>query len=1179
MRPWLCLLILSSVFAINQSQRQNFLNIEEAVPNNDDTLGYICSESKLDYVKYVCSYCNGTYAYRVSKQTATNVDPLTPEEHEQLQEVIDDFQAYLQSAEYVAVASGNDTCVAAYNIRDDVDVHSMYENFTGKAYPNVSSIELFDLTEDELTLRYIGAKYDGADYSNYTVKADANETGTAGCCTTFHCTSVTLKETDGASDVIYSGTVYYTTENGTYSTGFNISSSEYREEGDTYTVSIEIGGKYTYKEWNDMIDYQANCSGVERPVNMSSLDNLPITHVDLFMETIDGASTITLVESYFDSLSFSGGYGFYLFSNEGMAVIRTENHTCYNAFVGNWTLGNFTYSATYLNKDTGYYFADARLMDRGNMTIREIQDNLVSYLFLDPNLILPEYEATQSKTAEVLWATVIVDPYVKILYETGVDTQLKVSGEGDLATVDSQIEVRVARVEGVVTGLSSFFQVEEAVYLEEDPAFERTDQSVLVASNPVDFTAYPFMQPTEAANYTYVDAGYWYEVTLFMTENCTNSDFCLLVQNGLETKTDSLILRGSEESDTTFLATELSTIVLKSGLKFKEDAFVYDFSSSQIFILGASTLRGDSVEVLRFIGNITDVDTKSYFKVVTEKLWYSAFDIEQLTVTGLTIKGNLTADLEISDSSARGQVLMGTDCDVQDCPAGEIQVWLNGSDYTNNQFRARFENYTAMTFFNAFSDYNFTSSEEVPYQLSTVDPTNGFTLDYAYPTNTVTDLKGFLIQGNITYFGVPSALNSSASSLSSDHIDLSFEMSDFTAGSGNIKVLNGSGFLSTDSDAYYTTEYITGTVVFADLTATTNLTVSETGISCSLEGKVYGGLYEAEVVFTAGNETSIETATFSGEFYIDDSELDDLEDAVRRELNEWIQTGLKALNQSKGWVKDAMEPVKELEPFLCVENVACGKRQECSRTSYVTCKQYTVKPECVSEGNACKSVSLTCSESETICSVTKADCEGEDCCETSVTVCHEWSESCTDATNDNCKYFELDYDLESCDRMELSCSLEDIEEQACLQKCKRTQYMHERAIENYNNEQDGYHQSQVDLQGFRSMQDIIHRDFETSSLIEFIRIKATRTLDEAGIGPNDWTYVLEGKALSLLTEKLEDFSVTLTWDLFDDEVNERSLLKASKSAIVRLSDGELSEELGSVSPFELIEGNRVSAKS
>lgn len=1118
----------------------------------------------------------------MNKQTASNVDAFTEEEQQQVQEMIDRFHEYLQSAEFVAVAKGNDTCVAAYNIQEEVDMQAMYENFTGQAYPNVTSVEMFDLTEDDLNLTFVVSKYDGFDYSNFTAEASANATSQSGCCTEFKCTSVTLKETDEGADVVYSGTVEYTVGNTTYSSSFNISTNEYRQQGDSYTVSIDLEGKYKYKEWTDIVDSEANCSGVSRPANMSSLDNLTITHCDLFMKTQDDGSTvITLVESYFDSVSFSGGYGFYLFSDHGKAVIRPENHTCYNAFEGNWTSGDYNYSATFLNKDTDYYSVDARLMDRGNLTMREIQNELVNYLYLDPNLIFPEYEAKESAVGNILWATSIVDPFVRVSFDG--EAKLKVGGQGQLSSVESQIEVRVSRVEGTVTGLTSIYQVEENVVLEDDPAFERTEQHVLVASAAVDFTEYPYMQPDQAANYTYVDAGYWYEVTILLTENCTNSDFCTLVKSALEDDTDSIVLRGSEESDSAYLTAELGTIELKSGLKFKEDALVYDFSSGEIFIVGASTIRGDSHEVLRFIGNITDEDTKSYFKVVTEKLWYSAFDVEELTVSSLTIKGYLTRDLEIADTSSRGQVLLGNDCEAKDCPSGEIQVWLNSSSYLNNRFQARFEDFTAMMFFNSFSGYNFTSEEEVPFQLTTLDASDGFTLDFAYAGNTVTDLQGFHISGNVSYYGVPSTMDGSMDSLSSDQLALSFEMTDFNVGLGNVKVKDPSANLTTDSSKYSTNEAIVGTVSFASLYNTTELPVTKEGLTCRLKGKVYGGLYEANVLLTSDNDTDIESATFTGEIVISESELEDLEESVRSNLADWIETGLKALNQSRGWVKEAFEPVRELEPSLCVENVACGTRKECGESSYTVCRQYEVMSECVEDGAACKDAVLECSESETICSVEKTDCEGDDCCESSVTVCHEWAETCADKTNDNCSYYELTYNTEACARKELGCGYHDVTDQSCLKKCQRTQHLYERAIDNYNAEQSGYNVSQVDLQGFRSIQDVISRDFEASNLIEvpfmqIIKVTAKKALNETGLGPRDWTYEFVGRVLDLSTETLEVLTVEVQWDLFDNDKNQRNLLQAAKSAIIDRSQGELNSDLETVSAFELIEGNRVSAK-
>jgi hypothetical protein len=1128
-------------------------------------------------VEYVCSICNGTYAYKVTNATASTLDALSAAEQAQVQGVIDDFQVYLKDAEYVAVAVGNLTCVSAYSIVNFTEVNAMYENFTGRAYPEVATPELFEISEDDMNLTFIGTKYDSQDYSNYTVQNATNVTGVAGCCAEFECSQLVLRETDAGAVVQYSGTAAYSSQNTTLS--FNITQDEYRKRGTPYTVTVDVASQYTYQEWNDLVDADADCSSVARPSNMSSLDELLITYSDLVMETYDGETEVVEAHSYFDSVSFAGGYGLYLVSDTGKAVVLPQKHYCYNAFLGNWTSGEATFTATLLNKDTDYYSLEARLRDRGNLTVSQVQSNLVNKLYLDPRSILPEYESRESAVGRVVSATVIIDPFVKVFYEG--EARLRVSGEGDFASVESQIEIRVSRVEGVVAGLTAIYQVEGSVALEADPSFERTDQHVIVSNEPIDFLAYPFMQPRVASQYSFVDVGYWYEVTLLMNDECASNHFCSLVADHTEDKTVKLVLRGSEDSDSTYMQTALSSIELAADLKFKEDSFVYDFATETIFIVGAVTVRGDKVDVLRFIGNITDDDTEPHVKVLTEELWQSAFDIEKLSVGSLVINTNNTGASN-QTVEAIGHALLGRHCGTSECASGDISVQFNQTNYQNNQFAARFVNLTTLEFFNALCDFNYSSSDEVPYQLSLLDPSAGVTLEYAYPNNTVTSLRGFMVAGNVSYFGVPSTLEGSLRILGSGQLRLTLSMSDFSAGDGNIKVKSASSSIGVDRAKYIVNEEIQGTVSFAAVTKAAYFTVSASGTVCSMQGQVYGGLYDTQVVLSSDAEDSIENATFTGLLEIRQSELADLEASVRQDLQDWVETGLQAMNQSRGWVEEAYELLSQVEPNLCVEKSACGELLECSTAPAVFCAQQKRKEECVEEGSACTEETATCSSSETICSVAKDNCEGEDCCDVTVTVCHEWTSSCSTATDDNCKTYELAEDSEHCHREELSCGLEETEDQACLKRCQRTQHLYERALDNYRAEQAGHNRTQADLRGFRSVQHLTENDFEAGRLIEvkprqLISIAAKRTLNETGLGPRDWSFELTGKVLDLSTEAMEDFSTSVEWDFYDNALNHQTLLREAKASIISRSQGELNEVLAYESAYELIEANRVSA--
>jgi len=1173
-------LSLCAVYAFNARPSQIFLDMaqtetEEATSNESVSTVYDCYTTEADYVGYVCKVCNGTYAYTVVDANASSLYAYTAEQQAQLQAIIDEYEAYVGSADYVAVAVDNSTCVSAYNIVNMTDKDALYENFTGRAYPSISHPEIFNLKEKDLSLNYLGIKHDGVEYWNYTEQSDTNKTGYSGTAE-FQCKIVKMREVEAAVEVDYFGDVYYSEDEKIHSLPFNITIEEDREAGSVYTAIIAVNGTYSYQRWTNLIDSKAACSEVERPSNMSSLNDLEITYSELKMKTKEKKTRVKEAHNYFVSTSFAGGYAFYLYSDLGKVVIEPSDHKCYNAFMGNWTIGQNTYKATFLNKDDDYY-VEARLYNRSSsLTLEEVQKTLVNKLYLDPRSIMPEYESRESAMGRALWPLEIQDPLVKVWYEGG--TKIKVKGEGYLSTVRSEIEVKVSRVDGVVTGLTKVYQLEESVVLEADPAFERTEQHVMVASNPISFSEYPFMRPKEATDYSFVDVGYWYEVTLLMNDNCSSSHFCNIVFQHTNKKTSKINLRGSEDSDSTFLTSSLSTIVLETDLKFREDAFVYDFSTGSIFVVGAVSIQGDKENVLRFIGNITDVDTDAVFKVNTEELWASAFDIDTMTVGSLMIKANVSDNYNLTSPVAEGQAYLGRNCETEDsCSVGQIDIYFNQSNYQNNQFEARFTNMTAFEFFNNLCDYNYTTSDEVPYKLSVVDPSGGFTLKYAYPNNTVTDRRGFEVVGNVTYFEVPSSMHGEFRRLGSGMMRLSFNMSDFNAGSGNIKFKDPSGSITLDRSKNVMNEELLGTVTFASITQDTYFTVSSSGLDADMTGNPYGGLYEAEVLLASGAETSIEDAQFYAMMVIKQAQLADLENTVRQDLRDWIQSGLNALNQSRGYVEEAFETVSQIEPYLCVEKGACGERLECTHEPTIACVQSKVNSTCTEEGSSCVEQAYTCSESETICTITTDGCVGDDCCESSVVVCHTWSNTCSKESDDGCTTYKLSEEEAKCAREELDCGFEEMQDQSCYQKCQRNEYLYVQASENYESAQSGNNQTQADLQGFRSLHNVIQVNFEADKLVEFIYVAARRSLNETGLGPEDWTFKLIGKVIDLGTELMEDFSTTVKWDFFENEINRESLLNTVKAEIISRSKGEFTEALAHESPYEVVEANRANA--
>lgn len=68
-----------------------------------------------------------------------------------------------------------------------------------------------------------------------------------------------------------------------------------------------------------------------------------------------------------------------------------------------------------------------------------------------------------------------------------------------------------------------------------------------------------------------------------------------------------------------------------------------------------------------------------------------------------------------------------------------------------------------------------------------------------------------------------------------------------------------------------------------------------------------------------------------------------------------------------------------------------------------------------------------------------------------------------------------------------------------------------------------------------------------------------------------------GRVIDPNSEQMENFSVTLSWDFFDNDSNRQTLFKAVKNEIISRSNGELSQDLADASPYEIVEVNRVNA--
>jgi hypothetical protein len=191
----------------------------------------------------------------------------------------------------------------------------------------------------------------------------------------------------------------------------------------------------------------------------------------------------------------------------------------------------------------------------------------------------------------------------------------------------------------------------------------------------------------------------------------------------------------------------------------------------------------------------------------------------------------------------------------------------------------------------------------------------------------------------------------------------------------------------------------------------------------------------------------------------------------------------------------------------------------------------------------------------------------ETVCDTELTTCQHWKESCDVVEGEACTVYELHELEEGCINWRLQCDEVVEEDGLCKQNCDFVERLYNRAEENAQNYSEADNRTQADMEGFTEL-----ADYEV--LFKLNRTSLDRLLDEEAIGASDVKMSVFGYVAALGSEEeYELVELSIDWNFFDREDNNRRLAKAAKQAVVDNSGGKLDERLVSKSALEVMNEN------
>jgi hypothetical protein len=959
-----------------------------------------------------------------------------------------------------------------------------------------------------------------------------------------------------------------------------------RPANSDYIVHLAVRSQYRLGEFVDLVAPAAGCSGDLTLPAISDMRQLPVLMVDLPFTQVQAIMSFSDLVVFFYMPPFALAPSIYLDSPTASLRIRTALPSCSVAIDSTWRRDDVPTLNLHIDQNLrntivarAYVAAEPRMM-----TISDIAQNFYTEMYPDPFNMFPVYNRSVANIGDTLGRIEVLQPVLTLTFTPEV--VIRVTGAASyLLDEDTRVDIAMGRVNGA---LESFVQVDVSsaemitrlVGADTTPlvGFTLLLNRIVSSSVSLDLAqTSPLRGESVPARRT--NAGFEAFLNLEMDDQCTRSEYCTILQNSQGQNT--LSLSGRFVPDYFLLSSTVANITLSNTVTFYNSILRMYFGPPRVdtWVEGLFDIQGDSATLVSFRTNLTNINSDARLAGTLRGQWRGALDLQQLTLQGLQLLGDVDRSGRIVDSTIRGVGSFGP-CTEADCWFGDAVLSMSIVEYRENFVVMTMRPTTSNIFFTRLMLLNSLS----PLLTRLAFPTD-MTVSYSYREHARVP-AGLMVSSQVTFMGLQGQLTCNGQFNSQNVLQVFLQMPFFVLGAGNLQVAGSynapvSGRLDYSADTVQTTGIIVGTVSIWGMSQVTNIRLTDTQLEVDIPGYPFGGVYYFDLTISGAVSADITNSTLTATAQVDSNSTSILESQVRDSLIRWAQQAADTLQRIRDLLARQQALIDAYSSELCTE--PCPTIQECVSEPQYVCTQNAVLESCSGSKQGCTQVLTSCDSSASTCMQSQATCAvydtqtmGGNCvqwdttCVNAIETCQGWRQECVETVEEGCAVIEHEVVNTTCLHQELLCDQRTIVDSTCTVRCQNLQNMRDAAQTTYDLYQAAYNDS---ISAFGALTELLEANVVVFTVIftQLDSMSFITPLITPGLGPNDIEMKVVFLIPNLSTQKQTAYSVQTKWSFFTEVENQVRLSSLARQQIVQVSNGRLSAQMEEESPVEVFE--------
>lgn len=1144
-------------------------NIEPDSQEGYSYTEYECASATTLYIKEVCDLCLASTAYVIP-----NADPsyLTAYDEETLKELdylLFSARQFLPRAKYYAISVSQDaSCLSLTEFIEDADYSKIWNYYLERDPSSVFVPEIFDI-EKTSSLDYIAVRYSEKVFDYLSLNYDAIDLAKISDDITYNLERMyTYFENKNTGINEFSGVCEVSGSGLTAEVDFIIETGYDRKYGDAFDIVYVFDQKFTVKEWSSMIDSQSICDTLAPPSGLSTLENFEIngSYQEFVYGSTEKAMKVQNTYSFFNVSDWALAPEIYI-KNAKATLVSEDDQYCQFQITGDWEYSSI-YVISLTLKETsasGNLKISGEFISPSEISVSSIETDFYQKLFPEDTDMFPVFIPDDPNPIKRFKNEILISPKISLYIDPDLSYNIYGSTPGE-----AEIEVISARenseIQFIINRLTS------GQNLLRENGLEITKSSEYYSSSTIDTGDYPRLKSELDPDRSSWADGIVIEISTQFNSECENNDFCLILQKYLVEEGERIAyIDGYVVNNTVYLDAPIQKFPLSSSVDFEEAGLAAHYLEQGLilYIKGAFYLQVDSNTLLKFSGTIDqESDGKASLDSESTAVWKDVMEIENLWAAGVYLDGKIDGTGKLSDWTSYGSSFIGYECwdgkkIVDTCLEGSIDLYLDFAMYQFNYFSLSVFELTNIDFFNYFGGYSYETEDSMPLSLACFEFPVGVYFDHQYINADI------LISSDLKYCDVYGELDGKTASFKSGKFEMNITLEDFYFAKSNGILKKPKAVLDIDRSNAKSESEISGKLEIFNLESSASIIISNDYYT-QIEGYMFDGTESFEVILKGDRNTKIQESDFTAEFYLYESDQDDLETIVRSSIDIWINHGNNVLQTSTNFISGITRDIAYLESTQCDPDSSCEDRYICPEGTYEICKSSPTTQTCL-DGTGCENVELNCVDSETFCVKKKKNC-GDSCeCLSEITVCKKWESQCSQSSTD-CRNKTISIDQSSCNREEITCDEKVTNDLECTLECDWNKIKYVSAQEDYDYYKDGYLKTIDEIRGFEEILYLAANDYDLEELIKISKIYKIRQIDSY-IGPSDFNLTLKAYAISIESESLELFEYEMPWNFYEDRANDLNTYVKLKEFIIDHSSETLTDDLVYKDPVEILAEN------